>query len=212
LKPRDSGRAAPSGIQRRGRHEILRVIGPDEFHEHVHNNAFTNYMARWALLAALKLAEEFSEEWDALTRRLHIDDGELDEMRRVADLLYLPEPDADSGVIEQFEGYSSLRGCRFGEVEGGSPGSGKPVEEALGRERLIRSKLLKQADVVMLGRLLPGLFDEDIWKANWGYYEPRTTHLSSLSASVHSTFASFLGLPEEAYAYFERCNLYRARG
>lgn len=188
----------------RGRYDILRVIGPDEFHEHVDNNAFTNYMARWTLLAALKLAEEFSEEWDALTRRLDIDD-ELDEMRRVADLLYLPEPDADSGVIEQFEGYSSHEDVDLAKLREEALGSGRPVEEALGRERLIRSKLLKQADVVMLGRLLPGLFDEDIWKANWGYYEPRTTHLSSLSASVHSTFGSYLGLPEEAYAYFERC-------
>lgn len=189
----------------KGRYEILCVIGPDEFHEHVNNNAFTNYMARWTLLAALKLAEEFSEEWDALTRRIDIDDDELDEMKRVAELFYLPEPDANSGVIEQFESYSSYEDVGLAKLREEALGSGKPVEEALGRERLIRSKLLKQADVVMLGRLLPGLFDEDIWKANWGYYEPRTTHLSSLSASVHSTFASFLGLPEEAYAYFERC-------
>ena len=84
-------------------------------------------------------------------------------------------------------------------------GTGESVEEALGRERLVRSKLLKQADIVMLGCILPDLFDKEIWNANWRYYEPRTTHLSSLSASAHSAFASYLGLSEDGYAYFERC-------
>ncbi|GEM_PF-33939 len=160
----------------KGRYDILGVIGPDEFHEQVDNNAFTNYVARWTLLAALELAEGFPAVWDDLARRLGIGQDEPDQIRRVADLLYLPAPDPDSGVIEQFEGYHHC-------------------------ER----KLIKQADVVMLGRLLPDLFDKRVWSANWRYYEPRTTHLSSLSASAHSAFASYLGLHKEAYDYFEQC-------
>ena len=191
--------------EEKSRYEILGVIGPDEFHEHVNNNAFTNYMARWTLLAAFRLAEDFPIKWEALLRRLGISEAELDEMRRVTNLLYLPLPDPVSGVIEQSEGYHGLEDVDLAELKAIAEDSGKSVEENFGRERLIGSKLIKQADVVMLGRLLPGLFGEDIWKANWDYYEPRTTHLSSLSASVHSTFASHLGLPEEAYAYFERC-------
>ncbi len=160
----------------KGRYDILGVIGPDEFHEQVDNNAFTNYMARWTLLAALELAERFPAVWDGLTRRLGIGQDEPNQIRRVANLLYLPAPDPNSGVIEQFEGYHHC-------------------------ER----KLIKQADVVMLGRLLPDLFDKSLWSANWRYYEPRTTHLSSLSASAHSAFASYLGLSKEAYAYFKQC-------
>ncbi|MBU0671463.1 MAG: hypothetical protein KJ732_00375 [Candidatus Margulisbacteria bacterium] len=34
---------------RRDRNEIRKVIGPDEFHEHVDNNAFTNYLVMWHL-------------------------------------------------------------------------------------------------------------------------------------------------------------------
>ena len=208
----------------RKRYDILRVIGPDEFHEHVDNNAFTNYLARWTLLAALDLAQEFPEDWDRLSCRLGIDEDELDEIRRVADLLYLPLPDLDSGVVEQFEGYYGYDDVDLEELKESVKGSGESVEEALGREKLVRSKLLKQADVVMLGCLLPDLFDKEIWDANWRYYEPRTTHLSSLSASMHSVFASYLGLPAandvrgygaamsprawgctDAYSYFERC-------
>src|SRR3989442_1018028 len=34
-------------------YEINDVMGPDEWHEHVNNNAYTNYMARWNIQAAL---------------------------------------------------------------------------------------------------------------------------------------------------------------
>ncbi len=88
-----------------GRFEILRVIGPDEFHEFIDNNAFTNYMACQTILTGLKLAKKFPEDWDRLILRLGIDREELAEMRRVADFLYLPQPDPPrSCVIEQFEG------------------------------------------------------------------------------------------------------------
>nr|MDQ2717224.1 hypothetical protein [Chloroflexota bacterium] len=38
-----------------GYYEITNVIGPDEWHEHVNNNAFTNYMARDNLINGLKV-------------------------------------------------------------------------------------------------------------------------------------------------------------
>ena len=36
------------------RPEINDVIGPDEFHEHVNNNAYTNVMAKWNLITAYR--------------------------------------------------------------------------------------------------------------------------------------------------------------
>jgi len=41
--------------EEQGRYEIHDVIGPDEYHEHVDNNSFTNRMARWNLEAALEV-------------------------------------------------------------------------------------------------------------------------------------------------------------
>jgi kojibiose phosphorylase len=38
----------------RDRYELKRVIGPDEFHEHVDNNVLTNWMARWNLHKAIE--------------------------------------------------------------------------------------------------------------------------------------------------------------
>ena len=48
-----SGSVEPYGIQRHNVYEIDNVIGPDEWHEHVNNNAFTNYMARWNIQIAI---------------------------------------------------------------------------------------------------------------------------------------------------------------
>src|SRR4029453_11039450 len=38
-------------------YEFTNVIGPDEYHEHVDNNFFTNYLAKWHLQVALDLIE-----------------------------------------------------------------------------------------------------------------------------------------------------------
>lgn len=40
-----------------GRGHLRGVIGPDEYHEHVDDNAFTNVIARWNLRRAAELGE-----------------------------------------------------------------------------------------------------------------------------------------------------------
>ncbi|MGH9264995.1 MAG: hypothetical protein ACRD1D_09925, partial [Acidimicrobiales bacterium] len=42
-----------------GRHHICEVIGPDEYHETVDDNAYTNVLARWNLRAAVQLCDRF---------------------------------------------------------------------------------------------------------------------------------------------------------
>ena len=37
-----------------GRRHIRGVIGPDEYHENIDDNAFTNVMARWNIRRALR--------------------------------------------------------------------------------------------------------------------------------------------------------------
>jgi len=44
------------------RYEINDVIGPDEFHEHVNNNFYTNYLAKWNIKIALKLTKLLKEK------------------------------------------------------------------------------------------------------------------------------------------------------
>jgi len=72
----------------------------------------------------------------------------------------------------------------------------------LGRERVHRSQVIKQADVVMLMHVLGDVFPRDVVVANYRYYEPRTSHGSSLSPAVHAVVAARAGLAEEALSYF----------
>lgn len=72
----------------------------------------------------------------------------------------------------------------------------------LGRDRVHRSQVVKQADVLMLAHMLPELMTSDVVRANYRYYEPRTTHGSSLSPAIHSAVAARIGELEDALAYF----------
>src|SRR4029078_5601092 len=59
-----------------GRYHILKVIGPDEYHESVNDNAYTNMMAQWTIEQALAVAGELQDRdpdrWQALTTKLDI--------------------------------------------------------------------------------------------------------------------------------------------
>ena len=76
--------------------EINDVIGPDEYKEHVNNNAYTNYMAHYNMELALKLIRELREQepalYTGLCARLPLEETER-EISEKLDLIYLPQPD-----------------------------------------------------------------------------------------------------------------------
>ncbi|MFN8567312.1 MAG: hypothetical protein U0Z44_07295 [Kouleothrix sp.] len=95
-----------------GRYHILRVIGPDEYHDSVDDNAYTNVMAQWTLrrgLAAVaELARDHPERWAALSLKLGLADDELALWRAVADAL-VTGFDPAAGLFEAVAGYYRLR-------------------------------------------------------------------------------------------------------
>lgn len=175
-----------------GRYHITMLIGPDEYHEHTSDGAYTNVMAWWALRRALETAEELQarepERWAELAERLALTEAERELWQRVSSnmtVLFDPE----TGLFEQFAGYHELD-----EVDLRGYDSGRATMDlVLGWERLQRTKVLKQADVVMLLFLLWDEFALSVHEANFRYYEPRTAHDSSLSASFHALMAARLG-------------------
>jgi len=81
------------------------VIGPDEYHEHIDDNAFTNVMARWNIRQALDVAtllrERWPDRWESLSSRLGLSDTELAQWRTVAEAMatsWHPQ----TGLVEQF--------------------------------------------------------------------------------------------------------------
>ena len=61
-------------------YEIHDVVGPDEYHEKVNNNAFTNRMAKFAFDTALELIDKYpSDEYNGFKEMLK--DSSVDEVR-----------------------------------------------------------------------------------------------------------------------------------
>ena len=188
--------------QEKDRYEILQVTGPDEWHEPVDNNAYTNRLAQWNIEYALAyLAEYRTREPDAcqrLCKKLALTKDELQDWQLHAQKLYAG---ARQGLIEQFDGYFDLPDAVITEWDD----NGMPLMPALFRgKRGIERCILKQADVVMLMYLLPHDYDMETQSANFNYYEQRTLHRSSLSPSIHCLLGLRVGDDKRAYAYLER--------
>jgi len=174
------------------RYHIRKVIGPDEYHESVDDNAYTNVMAQWtlrrALAAATELQEAHPERWRALSERLDLAQPELDAWREVADGL-VTGYDAETGLFEQFAGYYNLRQVDLT----GHDMADQTMDVKLGWAALGQTQVLKQADVVMLMFLQWDSYAPAARAANFSFYEPRTSHDSSLSPSFHALVAARLG-------------------
>lgn len=191
--------------EQRGLFEFKDVIGPDEYHDHVDNNAYTNYLARWHLLKALELLEwveaDHPETAASLAARLNISAAERTRWSQVADNIFLPG-DASTGLIEQFEGY-----FRREDVDlQGYADRDESMQSLLGIEGVNATQVIKQPDVLMLQSLLPELFAQQSLEINYSYYNARTDHSygSSLGPAIQAIIACRLGRVDEAYEHFTR--------
>jgi trehalose/maltose hydrolase-like predicted phosphorylase len=162
-----------------GRAHLYGVIGPDEYHQPVDDNAFTNVMARWNLRTAA---------------RIDGNEAERAAWLRVADAL-VDGYDPMSGLYEQFAGFSRLEPLVIADV---APRRPIAADLLLGRERTASAQVLKQADVLMLHHLVPDEVAPASLLPNLDFYEPRTAHGSSLSPAVHASLLARAGRFREA--------------
>jgi trehalose/maltose hydrolase-like predicted phosphorylase len=192
--------ASRARMEADGHAHIRAVIGPDEYHETVDDNAYTNVMTRWNLERAADavaiLKREQPADWSRLSARLALTEDEPAAWRRIAAALVTGFHPA-TGLFEQFEGYFGLEDVNV--IEHRS--CAMPIDVCLGRERIRQSKAIKQADVVALCALLWDEWPATIHRANFNYYEPRTAHGSSLSPALHALVAARLGYGALARSY-----------
>ena len=192
--------ASRAVLEADGQRHIRHVIGPDEYHEDVDDNAFTNVMARWNIARALEAMNLMRARWPdraaALSDKLVLGDDEIanwhDAVARLVTGL-----DSATGLYEQFAGYHTLEPIDLSSYADRD----MPIDVVIGRERTQRSQVVKQADVVALLALLPEEFPGAMAETNFRYYEPRCAHGSSLSAGMHALVAARLGDVEMALRY-----------
>jgi len=184
------------------RYEYIRLLGPDEYHENVDNNVFTNYQAKYTLEKTMEvfamMEEKRPEELKILLDKLEISDRNIEIMKEMIDKIYIKETGKDK-VIEQFDNYFQLEDVPPAEL------ATRLIDKAeywgWPNGIAVHTQVLKQADLIQLF-VLHDDFDVDILRANFDYYEPRTEHGSSLSPAMYSIIASKVGYDEMAYEYF----------
>ncbi|MBU0616438.1 MAG: glycoside hydrolase family 65 protein, partial [Planctomycetes bacterium] len=166
---------------------LLGVMGPDEYTPISNNNAYTNRLVKFAL----ELAAEVGYAGGASRE-------ECEAFARAAEGLPIPRHQ-DGLLVLQCEGFDDLAEPRFEELW---KDRRKTFGAQVSQERLYRSKCLKQADVLLMMMLFPHEFSDAEVRRAWEYYEPLTTHDSSLSACVHAIVACRLGLIDEAWGFW----------
>ena len=178
----------PDHGRRRGTWTPRRREGPDEYHEVVDDNAYTNVMARWNLRqgATLLLGARTTTERVRRDRVAPLADGLVDG--------WSPQ----QGIYEQFAGYFELEPLLCLEI------AVPPVaiDVLLGAERVAGSQLIKQADVLMLHHLVPEETVPGSLDACLAFYEPRTAHGSSLSPAISASLLARAGQPDRALELF----------
>jgi beta-phosphoglucomutase len=189
--------------QDKNRFEVLDVTGPDEYHERVNNNAFTNSAVKYSLDTAVRVLELLQHKderyYNALIDRIEIR-NELAAIREMSGALFVPAPDPDSLVIEQFDGYDRLEDLTLKELKSRIQNPNEYLGGGCGLATT--TKIIKQADVAVMLHVFKQDHSQEVKRANWEYYEPRTEHGSSLSACIYALVAADIGKSDLAYDYF----------
>ncbi|WNF38482.1 glycosyl hydrolase family 65 protein [Bacillaceae bacterium IKA-2] len=187
------------------RYHINEVIGPDEYKEHIDNNAFTNYMAHQNIELAItyyqQLQEENRELFNELNHKLRLEQS-FQKWQSKIGKIYLPQPREKDLVVPQDDTYLQKEIIDLtkykNQIHVGS------MFEDYNLEQVNNIQVSKQADIMILFYLLENKFSNQIKRANWNYYEPKTLHDSSLSLASHCILASDMDDRDLAYSLFER--------
>ncbi|GGI75479.1 glycoside hydrolase family 65 protein [Legionella impletisoli] len=177
------------------------VTGPDEYTAIVNNNFYTNSMAKshllFALEMALRLKTHDKTRFDELAHRIHLEPEELSSWQKAALNMYLPYDEALK-IHKQDDGFLDKAVWDFENT----PKDKYPLLLHFHPLVIYRHQVLKQADVVLAMYLLDDEYDQEQKKRNLAFYEPLTTHDSSLSSCIHALEFAETGDYETAYDFF----------
>lgn len=179
------------------------VTGPDEYTAVVNNNAYTNLMAQshlqYAYETAQLMKQKHPEAYASLQERIGLSEEEPKQWLEAAERMYVPF-DEKLGIYAQDDTFLSKKRWDFEHT----PKDKYPLLLHFHPLVIYRHQVLKQADLVLAMFLLSEKFTLEEKKRNYAYYEPLTTHDSSLSPCIHSIVAAEIGDMDGAYNYFNR--------
>lgn len=190
-----------------GKYHINDVVGPDEYREHVNDNAFTNYMAHWNMKKAIEyyntLKDNKPEIFAKLDKKLGLEKA-YKAWEDGCNKIFLPVPNSDN-VLPQDDRYLNCKDIDLDKYKKQEHVGG--ITRDYNLEQINQIQVSKQADCLVLFFLLENEFSQEVKKASWEYYEKRTLHDSSLSLSTHSVLASDMGKKKMAYDLFKKASM-----
>ncbi len=182
---------------------IDQVTGPDEYTALVNNNFYTNSMAQLHLEFAVKIAVSFqricAKEFLRLCDKIKLDQKEIIQWQVISDKMYIPF-DETRGINPQDDSFLDKKAWDFVNV----PEDKYPLLLNFHPLVIYRHQVLKQADVVLAMNLLDNRVSKATKSANLDFYEPLTTHDSTLSACAHCIAYCEVGDYVTAFDYFEK--------
>lgn len=187
------------------KYHINNVVGPDEYKEHVNDNAFTNYLVKLNFDLAIRYSKELAisniDLYNQLDLKINLAQARIEWDDKV-NKLFLPQvnealilPQDSSFLSKQIIDLTKYKNQKYVGT----------IFQDYNLDQVNAIQVLKQSDVMMLFYLREELFSKEVKLANWNYYEPKTLHDSSLSLSTHSIIANDLDSKDLSYELFQKC-------
>ncbi len=187
----------------KNKYVILGVTGPNEYENNVHNNFYTNYLAKWNLEYALenleRLKQEYPVDYQRIIDKTNLTEKETGQWQKVASEMYFPYDDKHQIFLQQdgFLDKEIIPASALSPTE-------RPINQHWSWDRILRSCYIKQADVLQGLYFFENRFNQEDLTRHFDFYEPLTVHESSLSPCVHSILASSIGKDDKAYEMYLR--------
>ena len=183
---------------------ILGVTGPNEYENNVNNNWFTNKFAVWCMKYTLEALEFVKTNnparYNTILGKTNFSiDSETGRWKDIIDKMYFPF-NKELNLFMQQDGFMDKEQLMAAEL----PASQRPINQHWSWDRILRSCFIKQADVLQGIYVFEDEFDTETIRRNFGFYEPRTVHESSLSPCVHAILAARIGNLPKAYEMYLR--------
>jgi len=184
---------------------ILGVTGPDEFHNNVNNDWYTNFTAKWVLDYAYKqagwLKDYNNKKYKEICKKYSFTEKEFCNWKVISKKIYINK-NKELNIFVQNDSYLELEDILVNEI----PKNMLPVVQNWSWDRISRSSIIKQADVILGLYLFNDIFTYEEKKNNFDFYELRTVHESSLSTCIYSIIASEVGYANKAYNLYKRAS------
>ena len=181
------------------------ICGPDEYNPVVDNNLYTNVLTQKQLYFTLKvkdiLEKKYPEKLAQLQEKCGVDAEEFALWKKAADNMYIAYS-KELDMYMQDDNFIYKDPIDVDKI----PREKLPLLTHLHPLNLWRYQVCKQADIVLLCFICSDYFTKEERKKIFDYYEPRTIHDSSLSASIHSIVACDVGDTSDAYGYLKQAS------